>query len=131
MLVGGERPPKKVFRVRSLKHTYVIVGAVVFVGMLLFLSTLLWFRRTRSVGSVSSHAVAVLPFQNVSGDPANDYLRFAIADEVATALTYAPSLEVRPGTSTGQFASSESRSAKSREGAARGDGGDGAFRATG
>ena len=50
--------------------------------MLLFLSTLLWFRRTRSVGSVSSHAVAVLPFQNVSGDPANDYLRFAIADGV-------------------------------------------------
>ena len=103
-VAGGERPPKKVFRVRSLKHTYVIVGAIVFVGMLLFLSTLLWFRRTRSVGSVSSHAVAVLPFQNVSGDPANDYLRFAIADEVATALTYAPSLEVRPGTSTGQFA---------------------------
>lgn len=102
---GGERPPKKVFRARSLKHTYVIVGATVFAGMLLFLSTLLWFRRTRSSGSVSSRAVAVLPFQNVSGNPANDYLRFAIADEVATALTYAPSLEVRPGTSTAQYAS--------------------------
>ncbi len=35
-VAGGERPPKKVFRVRSLKHTYVIVGAMVFVGMLLF-----------------------------------------------------------------------------------------------
>jgi eukaryotic-like serine/threonine-protein kinase len=102
--VGGERPPKKVFRARSLKHTYVIVGATVFVGMLLFLSTLFWFRRTRTTGSVSSRAVAVLPFQNVSGDSANDYLRFAIADEVATALTYAPSLEVRPGSSTAQYA---------------------------
>ena len=98
-----ERPTRKVFRARSLRHTYVIAGAIVFAVMLLFLSTLLWVRRGRSGGSVSSHAVAVLPFQNVSGDPANDYLRFAIADEVSTALTYAPSLEVRPGSSTAQY----------------------------
>ena len=29
-VAGGERPPKKVFRVRSLKHTYVIVGGSCF-----------------------------------------------------------------------------------------------------
>jgi len=100
----SQRPSRKVFRARSLKHTYVIVGAVLFVGMVVFLSTLLWLRRSRSAGPVSGRAVAVLPFQNVTGDPANDYLRFAIADEVATALTYAPSLEVRPGSSTAQYA---------------------------
>ncbi|HLH08716.1 MAG TPA: protein kinase [Terriglobales bacterium] len=102
--VVSESSPKKVFRTRSLKHTYMILGAAAFIVMLLFLSVLLWVVRSRSTGAVSSRAVAVLPFQNVSGDPNNDYLRFAIADQVANALTYSPSLEVRPATSTAQFA---------------------------
>jgi serine/threonine protein kinase len=41
-------------------------------------------------------SLAVLPFDNVSGDEAIDYLRLALADEVATALTWSPSLAVRP-----------------------------------
>ena len=40
--------------------------------------------------------VAVLPFDNVSGDGGIDYLRLALADEVATALSSTPSLAVRP-----------------------------------
>ena len=51
--------------------------------------------------------VAVLPFDNVSGDGAIDYLRLALADEVATALSSTPSLAVRPIASSRRFASGE------------------------
>lgn len=41
-------------------------------------------------------AIAVLPFQNLGGDPALDYLRLALADEVANALSRTRGLAVRP-----------------------------------
>ena len=51
--------------------------------------------------------VAVLPFDNVSGDGGLDYLRLALADEVATALSSTPSLAVRPMASSRRFAGGE------------------------
>jgi serine/threonine protein kinase len=50
--------------------------------------------------------VAVLPFDNVSGDGGIDYLRLALADQVATALSSTPSLAVRPMASSRRFAAS-------------------------
>lgn len=46
--------------------------------------------------------VAVLPFQNLGGDAKFDFLRFALADEVATALSYTP-LSIRPFMTTRKF----------------------------
>jgi eukaryotic-like serine/threonine-protein kinase len=51
--------------------------------------------------------VAVLPFDNVSGDGGIDYLRLALADEVATALSSTPSLAVRPMAASRRFAGGE------------------------
>ena len=51
--------------------------------------------------------MAVLPFDNVSGDGGLDYLRLALADEVATALSSTPSLAVRPMASSRRFAGGE------------------------
>jgi eukaryotic-like serine/threonine-protein kinase len=51
--------------------------------------------------------VAVLPFDNVSGDGGIDYLRLALADEVATALSSTPSLAVRPMASSRRFTGGE------------------------
>jgi serine/threonine protein kinase len=51
--------------------------------------------------------VAVLPFDNVSGDGGIDYLRLALADEVVTALSSTPSLAVRPMASSRRFAGGE------------------------
>ena len=48
--------------------------------------------------------VAVLPFDNVTGDGEIDYLRLALADEVATALSWTPSLAVRPMAASWEFA---------------------------
>jgi non-specific serine/threonine protein kinase len=44
----------------------------------------------------AQQTIAVLPFQNLSPDPSSDYLRLAVPDEVTTALTYTPTLAVRP-----------------------------------
>jgi eukaryotic-like serine/threonine-protein kinase len=48
--------------------------------------------------------LAVLPFDNVNGDAEIDYLRMALADEVTTALSWTPSLAVRPMASSRRFA---------------------------
>jgi non-specific serine/threonine protein kinase len=48
-------------------------------------------------------SVAVLPFDNVNGLADIDYLRLALADEVATVLSGTPSLAVRPMASSRKF----------------------------
>jgi TolB-like protein len=50
-----------------------------------------------------ANAIAVLPLQNVNGDLNADYLRFALADELTSVLTYSRSLEVRPSSVTRKF----------------------------
>ena len=54
-------------------------------------------RRPRRPGAGSAQiTIAVLPFQNLGGDPSIDYLRLALPDEIATTLSYIPSLAIRP-----------------------------------
>jgi DNA-binding winged helix-turn-helix (wHTH) protein/TolB-like protein len=50
--------------------------------------------------------VAVLPFQNASSNPSLDYLRLALADQVATTLSAARSLSIRPLAATGKYSDS-------------------------
>jgi eukaryotic-like serine/threonine-protein kinase len=58
----------------------------------------------RSVASLEqANAIAVLPLQNTNGDLAVDYLRFALADELTSVLTYSRSLEVRPSSVTRRY----------------------------
>ena len=51
--------------------------------------------------------IAVLPLQNINNDAESEFLRFALADEIANALTYAHSLEIRPSASTQKYANGE------------------------
>ncbi len=53
--------------------------------------------------SASSTAIAVLPFQNVGSDKDTDFLRFALPDEIATALSYVPSFSIRPFATTSRY----------------------------
>jgi eukaryotic-like serine/threonine-protein kinase len=58
----------------------------------------------RSVASLEqANAIAVLPLQNMNGDFGVDYLRFALADELTSALTYSRSLDVRPSSVTRRY----------------------------
>ena len=51
--------------------------------------------------------IAVLPFQNLGGDPSIDHLRFALPDEVSTTLSYIPTLAIRPFVATQKYAKGE------------------------
>ena len=65
-------------------------------------------------------SVAVLPLQNLNGDFNADYLRFALADEIANVLTYSRTLDVRPSAVTRKYVGCGHGSAESRTGVARG-----------
>ena len=47
--------------------------------------------------------VAVLPFQNMSGDKDSDFLRLALPDEMTTTLSYVRSLSIRPFATSSKY----------------------------
>jgi serine/threonine protein kinase/tetratricopeptide (TPR) repeat protein len=63
--------------------------------------------RTGSTGSEGINSIAVLPLQNLNGDFTVDYLRFALADEIANVLTYSRTLDVRPASVTRKYVSAD------------------------
>ena len=56
-----------------------------------------------AAASAGQKAVAVLPLQNLGSNAEIDFLRMALADEIATSLTYVPSLSVRPFSTTSKY----------------------------
>jgi TolB-like protein len=63
-----------------------------------------WWYKHREVANLEQqNAIAVLPLQNMNQDANVDYLRFALADELTSVLTYSRSLEVRPSSVTRRF----------------------------
>jgi TolB-like protein len=81
-----------------------IAGALVAVAIVL--AGLLWFVRQRSapvVVTASQRTVAVLPLQNLGSDRDVDFLRLALADEIATSLSYVHSLSIRPFATTSKY----------------------------
>jgi hypothetical protein len=48
-------------------------------------------------------SIAVLPLQNLNGDLNVDYLRFALADELTSVLSYSRTLEVRPASTARKY----------------------------
>ncbi len=60
-------------------------------------------RATPAVVNASQRTVAVLPLQNLGADKDVDFLRLALADEIATALSYVRSLSIRPFATTSKY----------------------------
>jgi serine/threonine-protein kinase len=86
---------------------YAAVGAVV---VMIALAGLWLQGRTPSVATAPAEAegprtVAVLPFANLGADKEVDYLRLAVPDEIATALSRGPGLEIRPFSTTSRLES--------------------------
>ncbi len=61
-------------------------------------------RRSGASAARGQTTLAILPFQNLSGDASADYLRLALPDEIATTLSYIPTLAIRPFASTQKYA---------------------------
>ena len=67
-----------------------------------------WFIKHRTgAASAGKNTIAVLPLQNTNGDFSVDYLRMALADEIASVLTDTRSLDVRPSSSTRKYVSAD------------------------
>ncbi|NIJ06683.1 serine/threonine-protein kinase [Sphingomonas vulcanisoli] len=62
-----------------------------------------WYRRG---AAPSSNSIAVLPFENLSGDPAQTYFSDGISEELRDTLTSIPSLRVVARTSSDMFRNS-------------------------
>jgi eukaryotic-like serine/threonine-protein kinase len=62
-----------------------------------------WYKHREVANAEQKNAIAVLPLQNMNGDFNVDYLRFALADELTSVLTYSRSLDVRPSSVTRKY----------------------------
>jgi eukaryotic-like serine/threonine-protein kinase len=97
--VGATMPPEK-------KHSYRLIGGGIAAAAIIALAVVFWFVKQRSapVTSTSSQkTVAVLPLQNLGADKDLDFLRLALADEIATSLSYVRSLSIRPFATTSKY----------------------------
>jgi eukaryotic-like serine/threonine-protein kinase len=92
------------FQTASYRQNYLLLGTMgVLITVLVTLG--IWWIKHRSGGGFGGNrnTIAVLPLQNITNDQNIDYLRFALADEIANVLAYTRSLDVRPSTSTRRF----------------------------
>ncbi|HEY1679120.1 MAG TPA: protein kinase, partial [Candidatus Sulfotelmatobacter sp.] len=86
-------------------------GGLIFKGVIVFIALVaiavsLWRSKSASTSkpdSANPTTIAVLPFQNMGPDTSLDYLRLALPDEIATALSYVRSLSIRPFTTTSKY----------------------------
>lgn len=62
-----------------------------------------WSRFGRAGAAEEERAVAVLPFANLSGDPANEYFSDGVTEEILNALANVPELRVPARTSSFAF----------------------------
>ena len=85
------------------RQKYVLLGISGLLVTVLVALGVWWLNHRAGVTAASKNTFAVLPLQNANGDPRLDYLRFAIADEIANVLTYTRTLEVRPPITTRKY----------------------------
>jgi serine/threonine protein kinase len=88
---------------------YFTIATLAGVVVLSFVAVLFWLkhRPETPVSSATPTTVAVIPFQNVGTDKDTDYLRLALPDEIATALSYVHSLSIRPFATTSKYVSQD------------------------
>ena len=92
------------FQTANRTQTYFLLGVIALLLTLLIPVGAWWLKRRLGVGTAAKNTIAVLPLQNTNGDISVEFLRFALADEIANVLTYTRSLDVRPSSSTQKYA---------------------------
>jgi TolB-like protein len=90
---------------RKRRFQWIAAGAVGIIAAIV-MAIFFWQPRHPAVSQVDSatpKSIAVLPLQNMNGDISVEFLRFALADEIANTLTYTPTLDVRPSSITQRY----------------------------
>jgi serine/threonine protein kinase/tetratricopeptide (TPR) repeat protein len=109
---SGMRRPALPYRIatttfqRSSSKTsiYILLGVCALLLTALAAVGAWWLKERKIVASAApKNTIAVLPLQNMNGDIGVEFLRFALADEIANTLTYTRSLDVRPSAMTRKF----------------------------
>jgi TolB-like protein/Tfp pilus assembly protein PilF len=105
----------KTFESAHGKRKWLVVGAAALMLVVMAMAAGIWWMRHRQaqgLGSAGRRTIAVLPLQNINNDPESEFLRFALADEVANALTHSHALEIRPTSSLQKYENAEADSPK-------------------
>src|SRR6266404_5756445 len=108
---GARRPalPYRIatntFQASTSKFSFYLLVAVSAVLLMVLVAVgAWWLKQRRMAGSgAPKNTIAVLPLQNMNEDISVDFLRFALADEIANTLTYTRTLDVRPSAITRKF----------------------------
>jgi TolB-like protein/Tfp pilus assembly protein PilF len=82
---------------------WLLLGSLAMLATVLAAVGAYWWKHREVASAEERNAIAVLPLQNMNGDVSVDYLRFALADEVTSVLSYSRSLEVRPSSVTRKY----------------------------
>ncbi len=90
------------FQSTSRWQTYLLMAVSAVLVMVLTLAGLWWFKH-RGGTSGPRNTLAVMPLQNMNNDISVDFLRYALADEIANVLTYTRTLDVRPSSLTQKY----------------------------
>jgi eukaryotic-like serine/threonine-protein kinase len=92
------------FQATTKWSTYILLGVCLLLLTVLAAVGAWWFKHRGAITSVAAkNTIAVLPLQNMNNDISVEFLRFALADEIANTLTYTRSLDVRPSAITRKF----------------------------
>ncbi len=84
-------------------QVYLLVGLTALLITIVGAVGAWWYKHREVANAEQRNAIAVLPLQNLGGDFNIDYLRFALADELTSVLTYSRSLDVRPASVTRKY----------------------------
>jgi len=96
------------FQAASKFSTYLLLGVTAVLLTVLIAVGAWWFKQRQMAGAgAPKNTIAVLPLQNMNGDISVEFLRFALADEIANTLTYTRTLDVRPSAITRKFAGND------------------------
>ena len=99
----GPTPTRSAQRVTGRILDFIIIGALLLVIAMLIVGRLPFYRQTSE--SISQKSIAVLPLENLSGDPNNAYFADGIQEEILTRLAGIADLKVISRSSTQQYQS--------------------------
>jgi DNA-binding winged helix-turn-helix (wHTH) protein/TolB-like protein/Tfp pilus assembly protein PilF len=109
-VVEGSNPvaPESKKPATATRKRNFLVAISMAVLMVAAIVAFLYLRQPLPVQTTRVRAVAILPLQNASGAKDYDFLRIGLADDIATTLSYYPSLSIRPFATSNRYAGADS-----------------------